>query len=166
MEKETVDGLHLGTVLIILSATLAVGTIIFWYARMYSNSYFESAATQTIQVKTLELESLRTSGVKDVPMASIYSILAREWRAVSDVSVFNTAGTLITTATVNGQVWNLSAPLTKADGSSLTQLVAPEQVLYATAGGLYSGKISGRAYVTVSQSESTKAYSLQVKLQQ
>ncbi len=149
MEKETVEGLRLGTVMIIVAATLAVGSIIFWYARMYSGHYFDAAAAQNQQVKTLELDAINTEGIMDVPLASVYTIISREWRAVSDVSVFDKAGTLVKTATVNGTVWMLSEPLTKADGSAVTKLIAPEQILYAASGGVYRSRLSGRAFLSV-----------------
>ena len=62
MERETVEGLRLGTSLIFISAVLTVGLLVFWYARTYSNLFFEDAAQQNIAMKTVELSGLEVAG--------------------------------------------------------------------------------------------------------
>lgn len=166
MDREVGEGINLGTMLTFIAATLTLGVLIFWYARLYSNQYFERAAAQNQAVSTLELDSISTSGILDVPLASVYNIVSREWRAVHEVAVFDKNGVLITKGEAKGLYWELSNSLTKADGGTVTKLTAPEQVLYATAGMVYSDKISGRAFVSVTQSDVTKTYAIQVKLQQ
>lgn len=178
MERETVEGLRLGTTLIFISAVLVVGLLVFWYARTYSNLFFEDAAQQNIAMKTAELSGLEVAGETDMPLASLYSILSREWRAVSEIRVFDKDGGHIVTASAQGDKWALldvdgnPITLTKvagADGTGTLQinkLSGPEQVLYAMEGRRYSNRLSGRGYVTVTQIESTMTYSILVRLQQ
>ena len=178
MERETAEGLRLGTTLIFISAVLTVGLLVFWYARTYSNLFFEDAAQQNIAMKTAELSGLEVAGETDMPLASLYSILSREWRAVSEIIVFDKDGGHIVTASAQGDKWALldidgnPITLTKvagADGTGTLQinkLSGPEQVLYAMEGRRYSNRLRGRGYVTVTQIESTMTYSILVKLQQ
>jgi len=178
MERETVEGLRLGTTLIFISAVLVVGLLVFWYARTYSNVFFEDAAQQNIAMKTAELSGLEVAGETDMPLASLYSILSREWRAVSEIRVFDKDGGHIVTASAQGDKWALldvdGNPITLtnvagADGTGTLQinkLSGPEQVLYAMEGRRYSNRLSGRGYVTVTQIESTMTYSILVRLQQ
>jgi len=178
MERETVEGLRLGTTLIFISAVLVVGLLVFWYARTYSNLFFEDAAQQNIAMKTAELSGLEVAGETDMPLASLYSILSREWRAVSEIRVFDKDGGHIVTASAQGDKWALldidgnPITLTKVVGADVTgtlqinKLSGPEQVLYAMEGRRYSNRLSGRGYVTVTQIESTMTYSILVRLQQ
>lgn len=178
MERETAEGLRLGTTLIFISAVLLVGLLVFWYARTYSNIFFDNAAQQNTAIKTAELDGLAVSGETDMPLASLYSILSREWRAVEEIRMFDKNGGHIVTATTNGTKWVLSdvdgnpTTLTKvAAGSGTTtvqidRLSGPEQVLYAMEGSRFSNRLSGRCNVTVTVNESTLAYSLLVRLQQ
>lgn len=178
MERETVEGLRLGTTLIFISAVLVVGLLVFWYARTYSNLFFEDAAQQNIAMKTAELSGLEVAGETDMPLASLYSILSREWRAVSEIRVFDKDGGHIVTASAQGDKWALldvdgnPITLTKVAGADVTgtlqinKLSGPEQVLYAMEGRRYSNRLSGRGYVTVTQIESTMTYSILVRLQQ
>lgn len=179
MERETVEGLRLGTTLIFISAVLVVGLLVFWYARTYSNLFFEDAAQQNIAMKTAELSGLEVAGETDMPLASLYSILSREWRAVSEIRVHDKDDGHIVTASAQGDKWALldddgnPITLTKkvagADGTGTLQinkLSGPEQVLYAMEGRLYSNRLRGRGYVTVTQIESTMTYSILVRLQQ
>ena len=178
MERETAEGLRLGTTLIFISAVLVVGLLVFWYARTYSNVFFEDAAQQNIAMKTAELSGLEVAGETDMPLASLYSILSREWRAVSEIRVFDKDGGHIVTASAQGDKWALldvdgnPITLTKvagADGTGTLQinkLSGPEQVLYAMEGRRYSNRLSGRGYVTVTLIESTMTYSILVRLQQ
>ena len=178
MERETVEGLRLGTSLILISAVLTVGLLVFWYARTYSNLFFEDAAQQNIAMKTVGLSGLEVAGETDMPLASLYSILSREWRAVSEIRVFDKDGGHIVTASAQGDKWALldvdGNPITLtnvagADGTGTLQinkLSGPEQVLYAMEGRRYSNRLSGRGYVTVTQIESTMTYSILVRLQQ
>ena len=167
MDKETVEGLRLGTVLSIIAATLVIGSLVFWYAHMYAGLYFDKASAQNQQLQSVGLKALSTSAISDIPVASIYTVVSREWRAISAISVLDTSGTSITTAKTLGSVWVLTPALTKPDGVTvITSLVSPEQVLYAVTGKIYSTKLSGRAYVTVTQDTITQLYEVQVKLQQ
>lgn len=178
MERETAEGLRLGTTLMFISAVLVVGLLVFWYARTYSNLFFEDAAQQNIAMKTVELSGLEVAGETDMPLASLYSILSREWRAVSEIRVFDKDGGHIVTASAQGDKWALldvdgnPITLTKVagvDGTGTLQinkLSGPEQVLYAMEGRRYSNRLSGRGYVTVTQIESTMTYSILVQLQQ
>lgn len=173
MERETAEGLRLGTSLIFISAVLAVGLLVFWYARTYSDTFFEGAAQQNVAIKSAELDGLEIAGETDMPLASLYTILAREWRAVSEIMMFDKDGRHIVTATAQGPTWLLSdengedTTLTNADGTiTLDKLGNPEQVLYAVQGQKYSNRLSGRGYVTVTKLESTMTYSILVQLQQ
>lgn len=178
MERETAEGLRLGTTLIFISAVLVVGLLVFWYARTYSNLFFEDAAQQNIAMKTVELSGLEVAGETDMPLASLYSILSREWRAVSEIIVFDKDGGHIVTASAQGDNWALldldgnPITLTKVVGADVTstlqinKLSGPEQVLYVMEGRIYSNRLRGRGYVTVTQIESTMTYSILVKLQQ
>ena len=173
MERETAEGLRLGTMLLFVSAVLVVGLLVFWYARTYSDTFFEGAAQQNVAIKSAELDGLEIAGEKDMPLASLYSILSREWRAVSEIMMFDKDGSHIVTAHAQGPTWVLldenSDPttLTNADGTiTLDKLGNPEQVLYATKGQRYSNRLSGRGYVTITKLESTMTYSILVKLQQ
>lgn len=178
MERETAEGLRLGTTLIFISAVLVVGLLVFWYARTYSNLFFEDAAQQNIAMKTAELRGLEIAGETDMPLASLYSILSREWRAVSEIRVYDKDDGHIVTASAQGDKWALldvdgnPITLTKVAGADVTgtlqinKLSGPEQVLYAMEGRRYSNRLSGRGYVTVTQIESTMTYSILVRLQQ
>ena len=183
MERETVEGLRLGTTLIFISAVLAVGLLVFWYARTYSNLFFEDAAQQNIAMKTAELRGLEIAGETDMPLAALYSILSREWRAVSEIRIEKVVDEdedededkerHIVTAQAVGPTWVLldengdPTTITNADGTiTLDKLGNPEQVLYVTEKGKYSNRLSGRGYVTVTQIESTMTYSILVRLQQ
>lgn len=176
MERETVEGLRLGTTLIFISAVLVVGLLVFWYARTYSNLFFEDAAQQNIAMKTAELRGLEVAGETDMPLASLYSILSREWRAVSEIRIEKVVDEdeepHIVTAQAVGPAWVLldsngdPTTITNADGTiTLDKLGNPEQVLYVTEKGEYSNRLSGRGYVTVTQIESTMTYSILVRLQ-
>lgn len=181
MERETVEGLRLGTTLIFISAVLVVGLLVFWYARTYSNIFFEDAAQQNIAMKTAELRGLEVAGETDMPLASLYSILSREWRAVSEIRIEKGVDEdededederHIVTAQAVGPTWVLldkngdPTTITNADGTiTLDKLGNPEQVLYVTEEGKYSNRLSGRGYVTVTQIESTMTYSILVRLQ-
>lgn len=172
MEKETVEGLRLGTVMILIAATLTVALLIFWYARQYSGKFFDSAAAQAEQAKSQELSALSLEGIMDVPLATMYTVIAREWRAVSEISVYprypqnNETLTPITTGVSKGTHWELSSPLVKADGTVVETLTAPEQILYAGVGGYLNSRVSGRAYVTVRLEEITMTYVIDIYLQQ
>ena len=179
MERETAEGLRLGTTLIFISAVLVVGLLVFWYARTYSNLFFEDAAQQNIAMKTAELRGLEIAGETDMPLAALYSILSREWRAVSEIRIVKVDDEdedkerHIVTAQAVGPTWVLldengdPTTITNADGTiTLDKLGNPEQVLYVTEEGKYSNRLSGRGYVTVTQIESTMTYSILVKLQQ
>lgn len=165
LDREAVEGLRLGTVLMIVAATLTLGLLVFWFARLYAGEFYNDAASETVTMQTLGLDSLSVSGISDLPVASVYTIVAREWRAVYAVTVVNKAGAVITSGVTDGRVFNLTVPVTKA-GVSITKLTTPEQLLYITEGGVYSSRISGRAYVTVTQDSNTKAYTIELKLQQ
>lgn len=179
MERETAEGLRLGTTLIFISAVLTVGLLVFWYARTYSNLFFEDVAQQNIAMKTAELRGLEIAGETDMPLAALYSILSREWRAVSEIRIVKVVDEdedkerHIVTVQAVGPTWVLldengdPTTITNADGTiTLDKLGNPEQVLYVTEEGKYSNRLSGRGYVTVTQIESTMTYSILVKLQQ
>ena len=166
MDREVVKGLELGTTLLLVATMLSLGTLIFWYARASADNSYEGAVIQNMETQSAELRGLEMAGITDMPLASIYSILTKEWRATSEVAMYDTKDKLITVAR-REENWILSEPLTNSDGKVvLTEMTGPERVLYAVEGGYYSNTLSGRAYVTVKLDEVTLTYKIEVKLQQ
>lgn len=185
MGEEAVESLRFGVLLTFLSATLLVGILAFLIARSYSGKFFDSAAEQQSEMEVVGLLSLSQTSSKDMPVASLFTIVAREWRGISSISVLDKNGDLIVRG-IPGK-WEVSSGElcnTRADGFSfvstadtimslktsagdmISYVSGPEQILYAKAPDVRSDMLEGRAYVTVLKDEATKTFHIEVRRMQ
>ena len=130
------------------------------------------SATKTISIEntgtyslvyTIKWVNVTNGGMTDLKY-SLTSTSTWAQANVSNVAAPTKDGNLVTSAMIEGNVWKLSVPVQKLDGTEVTKITIPEAVLYVGSDGIYANTLRGRAYVQVKQSVSTKAYTIQLKL--
>lgn len=158
MDREIAESARMAVVLVVVSAILFIGVLAFMLARRHGGEYFDAVSEQHRRISVIGLATLNTSESQDMPTASLYTILAREWRSVASVTITDYAGNTITTGTPGSGQWELTPGLVNSSSASVTKASGPEHVLYAKAPNTRSDRIEGRVYVTVMQDPVTFAY--------
>jgi hypothetical protein len=87
MEKELSESLNFGVMLAFTAITLLVAVLSYYIARSAGGEFFDGEAVRGHAISVVGLSGLSFTPGKEMPTASLYAMVAREWRNVLSVTV-------------------------------------------------------------------------------
>lgn len=178
MDREIAKTSELGTTLTLAAATFTIALIVLYFARFYTNEFIEKTSEDNIKLNTTQLRYFSNIGQEgeEIPAASVYSVLAQEWRGVDEIVVYSPSGEVELVGEYDGRVWNLvntaGSPVTIMDastGQNTSKLMIAEQFACLDLGGAnstvrYTNEVKGRLKVYTEQNMSTYNYTMHIVL--